>query len=270
MKNKKYMLGIIGCGHMGLAIARGSVMDEYLERYQISIYDPSESMKQICSTESFTLMDSDQECAANSHIVLLAVTPQVIDETLKHLKGTPIDCVLSIVTGVSIAHIKKALGKDVPVIRAMPNTPLQISEGATALCFSQDVKADDYDVVYKMFSNLGVTRTIPEEQMETFVAVHGSTPAYFYTMADALVKDAVKHGIDEEAARALVVQTMIGSGKLLEQDPHKPLSEFIDDVCSKGGTTIEAVNVLQEQKLEEIITAADARCIARANELGKK
>jgi pyrroline-5-carboxylate reductase len=89
-------------------------------------------------------------------------------------------------------------------------------------------------------------------------------------MADALVKDAVKHGIDEEAARALVVQTMIGSGKLLEQDPHKPLSEFIDDVCSKGGTTIEAVNVLQEQKLEEIITAADARCIARANELGKK
>ena len=270
MKQKKYELGIIGCGHMGLAIARGTVMSEYLERYQICVYDPSDTMPEICKTESFALLNSAKEAAENSHITMLAVTPQVSDKTLESLKGAAIDCILSIVTGVSINHIKTILGQDIPVIRAMPNTPLQIKEGATAMCYSSDVKADDYDLVYKLFSNLGVTRTILEHQMETFVAVHGSTPAYFYTMANALIKDAVRNGIDEDSARALIVQTMIGSGRLLEQNPRKPLSEFISEVCSKGGTTIEAVSVLEEKKLEEIIHEADEQCIRRANEIGKK
>ena len=270
MKQNKYMLGIIGCGHMGLAIARGTVISEYLDRYQICVYDPADNMSEICRTESFALMNSAREAAENSHITMLAVTPQVSDKTLESLKGASVNCILSIVTGVSISHIKAVLGKDVPVIRAMPNTPLQIKEGATAMCYSSDVKADDYDLVYKLFSNLGVTRTIPERQMETFVAVHGSTPAYFYSMANALIKDAVKNGIDEDSARALVVQTMIGSGKLLENNPRKPLQEFISEVCSKGGTTIEAVNVLEENKLEKIIHEADEQCIRRANEIGKK
>jgi len=268
MKQKKFKLGFIGCGHMGLAIARGIVLKEYLERYQICIYDPSDSMATICRTESFALLGSEQEVAENAHIVLLAVTPQQVDAVLSHLQGTAPECILSIVTGVSIHHIKEALGEKIPVIRAMPNTPLQIGEGATALCRSEDVRADDYDFVYQMLSSLGVTRSIPESQMETVVAVHGSTPAYFYCMVDALIRDAVARGVDEDAARAMVIQTMIGSGKLLEMDIHKPVDDFIDEVCSKGGTTIEAVRILRKRKLDDIVHEANERCIARAKEIG--
>ena len=249
MNRKKYKFGLIGCGKMGYAIARGAVLDSYLERYEICVYDENPDISSICRKESFAFLGSEKEVAENSHIVLLAVRPQDCDTVLERLKDTPIDCLVSIVTGVSIHYLQQKLN-NTPIIRAMPNTPLQIKEGATAMCYSSDVKADDYDLVYKLFSNLGVTRTIPEHQMETFVAVHGSTPAYFYTMANALIKDAVRNGIDEDSARALIVQTMIGSGRLLEQNPRKPLSEFISEVCSKGGTTIEAVSVLEEKKLE--------------------
>ena len=126
---KQFHMGLIGCGHMGMAIARGAVRKEYLERYQVCVYDPSEEVRAACIREGFTVLESEKEVAKKAHIVMLAVTPQIIDEVLENLKGETPDCVLSIVTGVSIKYIQDALD-NAPVIRAMPNTPLQINEGA--------------------------------------------------------------------------------------------------------------------------------------------
>ena len=267
--DRKYILGFVGCGHMGLAIARGSIVSEYLERREICVYDPSEEVQEICRSESFAVMENMREAAENCHVLVLAVTPQICDAVLDELAGSRINCILSIVTGVSIAHIQEKLGNDVAVVRAMPNTPLQIREGSTALCRSESCKADEYDFVFRLFRHMGVTRTVPEEQLNAFVSVHGSTPAYFYYLAECILNDLVERGIDEETARALLVQTLVGSGKLLQKNASKPLSEFIDEVCSKGGTTIQAVQSMREDGLQEIIHKANEKCIRRAEELGR-
>ncbi len=265
---KKHLMGFIGCGHMGLAIARGAVMKEYLERYQVCVYDPNPDIQTLCKREGFTILTSEKEVCEEAHVVLLAVTPQKCDEVLSHMQDVKIDTLVSIVTGVSIHHLQEMLN-NVPVIRAMPNTPLQINEGATALCRSDNCKADEYDFVYKLFDSMGVTRTIPEDKMNEMVSVHGSTPAYLYYFTECILKDIEARGVDPDAARALLVQTLIGSAKLMQREPQRPLQEFIDEVCSKGGTTIEAIGELKNRNLEETVAAANEKCISRARELGK-
>lgn len=269
MKTKRnFTLGLIGCGHMGLAIARGAVAKEYIERYKICVYDPYEGVKNTCKMEGFTFLNSEKEVADNSHITLLAVKPQEIETVIEHLKDADIHVLLSIVTGVSIEKLQSSLG-NVAVIRSMPNTPLQISEGATALCKSENCKADDYDFIFQLFNSMGVTKTLPEQEITESVSVHGSTPAYFYYFAQCIIEDAIERGMDPEAARALVVQTMIGSGKLLAANPKKPIEDFVDEVCSKGGTTIEAIEKFKELKLKDMVHEADTVCIKRAKELGQ-
>jgi pyrroline-5-carboxylate reductase len=136
------------------------------------------------------------------------------------------------------------------------------------MCKSEECRADEYDFVFQLFNSMGVTRTVPEAQINASVAVHGSTPAYVYYFAECLINDAVARGMDEEAARALIVQTIIGAGSLLQSDSRRPISSFIDEVCSKGGTTIEAIQSLKENGLADILHTASEKCIQRAEELG--
>ncbi|MBR2809960.1 MAG: pyrroline-5-carboxylate reductase [Solobacterium sp.] len=265
---KKYYMGLIGCGHMGMAIARGAVAKEYLERYRIAVYDPNEEIQKTCEKEGYKVFGSAKEIIRNSHIVLLAVRPQDLDSALEAMQGEEIDCLLSIVTGVSIAALQEKLN-GCPVIRAMPNTPLQISEGATAMCMSANCKADDYDFVFQLFNSMGVTRTLPESQLNEAVAINGSTPAYVYRFIQSLIKDAQDRGVDDYAARDLIVQTFIGAAELLKKDRRKPIQEFVDEVCSKGGTTIRAIETLEELDFDKIVHEANEQCITRAKELGE-
>lgn len=266
---RKYALGIIGLGNMGSAIARGAVRKDYLERYQIAVYDHSDHAKRDCLIEGFDQLDSIQELVNHSHIILLAVRPQQLENVLDQIKDCNINTVLSIVTGVSISHLQDRLNH-VPVIRAMPNTPLQINEGSTALCMSDNCKADDYDFIFQLFASMGVTKTVKESQMNDIVAVHGSTPAYVYYFVHCILEDAKQRGIDEDVARALLVQTVIGAGKLMQSNANKSLNDFIDEVCSEGGTTIEAIHTLEQENMKNIIHDANEKCIHRAKELGEQ
>ena len=266
--NRKYTLGFIGLGHMGLAIARGAVMKEYLDRWEICVYDPDEDVREKCKTDGFTVLSSEKEVAEESHLTLLAVTPQVVESVLDTLQGARIETLVTIVTGVSIKHLQERLN-NVPVIRVMPNTPLQINEGSTAMCKSDNCKADEYDFVFQLFNSMGVTRTIPEEHFNVTVSVHGSIPAYVYYFTQCILDDVTARGMDERTARALLVQTIIGAGELMAQDITRPLQDYIDEVCSEGGTTIEAIKALKEGDLPALIKEANDRCIERAEELGE-
>jgi len=260
-------LGILGMGHMGGAILKGSLT--FLPPEEIGVYDPSSAKKEEAASMGLAVYESESALCDACHMVLTAVRPQDIAGLLENMKGHVPPCILTIAAGIPIRRFTGALG-EVPVIRAMPNTPLQIGCGAVALCHSNNCAREDILFAETLFSKLGTVAWIDESHMCDIIAVNGSTPAYFYYYIQCMLEDAVRRGIPEADARNLLVETMIGSGLLLRNSPEKPISKFVDEVCSKGGTTIEAIEVLKQSSFAETIEKADSACIQRAEELGRQ
>ncbi|MBR3227547.1 MAG: pyrroline-5-carboxylate reductase [Erysipelotrichaceae bacterium] len=265
---KEYKLGFIGCGHMGMAIAGGVLSRGFLRPSDICVYDPSEKVIDTCRETGIVPVSDEREVCRKAHVVLLATRPQDNDEVLKKISGQDIDVLLSIVTGVSIKYLQDKLG-DVAIIRAMPNTPLQVGKGSTVLCRSDDCPDEDYVFVKQLFETAGITRDMPEDMINACVCVHGSIPAYVYYLSECILEDMKKRGFREEDIKDLLIETVIGSGYLMKENSDRPLSELIDQVCSKGGTTIEAITEMRKRNMDKIIADADTLCINRANELGK-
>lgn len=259
-------LGIIGLGHMGMAIAKGAAAS--IGAGEIAVCDPSPEKQNEGTSLGFTMTGSVAELCGIAHMILVAVRPQDISVLLEELVQTKPECLLTIAAGIPMKRFSDAMAP-LPIIRAMPNTPLQLGEGAVALCRNELCGDADFNFAMDLFRTMGKACEITEDHMCDIIAVNGSTPAYFYYLVECLFEDAVRRGIDEADARELIVQTMIGSGKMLMADKNKPISTFVDEVCSKGGTTIEAINVMKAAGFNRIIQDADTACIRRAEELGK-
>ena len=203
--------------------------------------------------------------------VLLAVKPQNFDEILPVLAGCTGEkpLVVSIAAGVTFAKIEAALGADTAIIRVMPNTPLMLGEGATQLVKNAAATDAQLQQVRALFDTMGVTVVFDREEMlNEVIPFAGSAPAYIYAFADAMVQSAVQHGIAADDALTLFCQTMIGSAKMLLRRDKTP-AELIRAVCSPGGTTVEAMQVLEQRGLYDMLAEANDKCIARAYELGK-
>lgn len=264
---KKCKLGIIGAGNMGMAIAQGAVLKHCLKPEEIGIYEHRVVNINKGKELGFVVYHDEIECAENSEYLMLSIKPQGFEALLKKLQeieNRPI--LISIAAGISIRYIHQFL-PDCGVIRAMPNTPLLIGEGATALCY-QRVNRSQFDFIFSLFASLGEVCEVEEKHMNTIIAVSGSTPAYVYYFIDCLAKDAAKQGMDYSLALKLATQTFIGAAKLLKTDG-RSATTLIDMVCSKGGTTIEAMNVLQSEGLDELLQHANQKAIERAEALGK-
>ena len=259
-------LGILGMGHMGGAILRGALNS--LSPQDIGVFDPFEAKQKEAQALGLSVYPSEAALCRDCHMVLVAVRPQDITSLLEKIADAKPECILTIAAGVPIRRFTEALGP-LPVVRAMPNTPLQLGNGAVALCHNELCPEEDYEFAKSLFSSLGAAADIDESHMCDIIAVNGSTPAYFYYYIECMLEDAVRRGIDEKDARTLLVETMIGSGLLLRNNPDKPISAFVDEVCSKGGTTIEAIDVFRASDFKEIVEKADSACIRRAEELGK-
>lgn len=261
---KKYKLGFIGCGHMGFSIAQGIKNKEFLKASDICIYDTNPTAQEKCKKEGFICVNDYHTLCENSEIVILAITPQISHTVIESIKEEKIDCILSIVTGLSISYLK-SIFQDSLIVRAMPNTPLQVGYGATAIA-SSDPTHPTSKYIVDLFSSIGLAKEVDEEKFPLLVSVHGSTPAYFYYFTQCILEDLINRGFDETIAREFLVETLIGSGQLLKEEPNKPLSEFVDAVCSKGGTTIQAINHFKENGLAELVKDANEKCIERAKE----
>ena len=188
--------------------------------------------------------------------VLLAVKPQNFDEILPVLAGCAGEkpLVVSIAAGVTFAKMEAALGADTAIIRVMPNTPLMLGEGATQLVKNAAATDAQLQQVRALFDTMGVTVVFDREEMlNEVIPFAGSAPAYIYAFADAMVQSAVQHGIAADDALTLFCQTMIGSAKMLLRRDKTP-AELIRAVCSPGGTTVEAMQVLEQRGLYDMHT----------------
>lgn len=268
MNNMK--TGFIGAGNMATAIINGILRQKAEKPENIFVFDLDENKLRTMGEKGVGTLTSCRELTEKSDIIVLAIKPQNYDEVLEEIRDA-VDSSKTFVTiaaGISIDYIRNRLGTDVPAVRVMPNTPLLLGKGATAMCQSENIDKDIFDKIYNMFALSGDVALLDESRMNAVIAVNGSSPAYIYLFAKAMRDYAVSVGIDENTAMKLICKTFEGSAEMLRSSGDTP-DQLITKVCSKGGTTIEAMNVLRDNKVEETIINAMKACTKRAEELGK-
>ena len=262
-EEKDMRIGILGAGKMGMAIVYGLLDKKLFTKDEIFL--AARSNRDELVNQGFKVLDI-KTMYQNVDILVLAIKPQGFLEVLSELKDIEgAKRIISIAAGIKIDFIEKYL-KNKEYVRVMPNTPSMIGLGANAICFKN---VSSKQIYFDIFNSIGLTKEIQESQMDDIIPANGSMPAYLYYFADAFIKSSVSRGIYYETAKELVCQAIIGSAQMILQ-ANKPISELINDVCSKGGTTIEGLKVLQGKDFELIIDECCKACVNRSIELSKK
>lgn len=266
--DKKF--GFIGVGNMATAIISGMLDSKFTAPDNIFIFDSNAEKCEFFSKKGVSVADDGNSVVINSDIIVVAVKPQNYAEVLAQFKD--IDCsekiFVSIAAGISIEFVRNQLCQNVKVVRVMPNTPLLLSKGASAVCPSSDMTEDEYKPVVDMFALSGVVELIEEEHMNEIISVNGSSPAFFYLFAKAMADYAVECGIDREKAMNLICATYEGAAAMIKCSGDD-IDTLIKKVSSPGGTTIAALNSFEENNITSIIKEAMGVCTKRADELGK-
>lgn len=263
-------LGFLGFGNMGGAILRGLLHAGTVASDQAVVFDVDPDKCLSAKDLGVCVAGSPAELAKTARTLLLAVKPQSIDEALAQTKAglSPETLVVSIAAGISIAFIQERLGRDIRVIRVMPNTPALVGVGAAGIALAPNCTDDDAETARTIFEAVGAAEMVSETVMDAVTALSGSGPAYFFYMVECLVKAAMAQGLDEGRATRLATQTLLGAGRLLAESG-EPAAVLRERVTSKGGTTQAALTSLREEGFERIVGAAVAAAAARSKELGK-
>ena len=260
-------IGFIGAGNMATAIIKGLIAQNG-SAAGLGVFDTDPEKCALMAQNGVKVCASTADLVQESDIIVLAVKPQSYAAVLAAVKPviTNTKTVVSIAAGISIGSVRTALGCDSPMVRVMPNTPLLLKKGATALCPSENIGAEDRELVYRMFAGSGVCEYIDEAHMNEIIAVNGSSPAYIYLFAKAMADYAESCGIGREQAMNLICATLEGSAAML-RDSGDSADVLIEKVSSKGGTTIAALEQLRAHGFVEGVTAAMEACTKRAEEL---
>ena len=262
------ILGFIGAGNMNSAILNGVLSQGLVAPGQVWLSNRSEGKLASFQERGVHTTTDNRRVAEQASVIVLGVKPQMFGDVLPGLGGVTADrCVVSIAAGVSTAYLREML-PGAHVVRAMPNTPLMVGVGATAVAEAPDVPPALFQTVLKLFSAAGEVAVIPEGQMDDIINVNGSSPAWFFRMAEVMVQRAVSVGIDAGTALRLTAKTMEGCAKLLQESGKTP-GELRRQVCSPGGTTLASLSAFDEMNYEGLMLEAMRRCTQRSRELGR-
>ena len=263
-------IGFIGAGNMATAIVNGLISQQNGKADFINVFDVSSEKCDIIAKLGVNICKTGEDVVKSSDIIVLAVKPQNYPEVLESLKSAVSlqKTFVSIAAGISIDFVQRGLDCKCPVVRVMPNTPLLLKKGASALCPSDNISDEDKQTDYDMFAGSGVCEYITEEHMNEIISVNGSSPAYIYLFAKAMADYAKSKGIDYDKAMNLVCATLEGSAAMLRESGDSA-DVLIEKVSSKGGTTIAALDKLREHGFVEAVQDAMEACTKRAEELGK-
>ncbi len=258
-------LGVIGTGNMGSAIINGiksSGMD-----VDILAYDKfTEKLGTLPVTACADEISVVRECK----YILLSVKPQMLGEVLDTVAPavTKDTVFISICAGISAEFIRSHTIPDAKVVLVMPNTPMMLGLGASAMSCDSSVSEEEFAFARSVIGSCGITEVVPSDKMKEVIAVNGSSPAFIYLYAKGFIDYAAKVGIDTDAALKLFAQTLVGSAKMLT-DSGMTVDELIKQVSSPGGTTIAGLEKLYEGDLTGDVQRACEACTKRAYELGQ-
>ena len=265
----RYELGIIGAGTMAEAIVRGVVRAKVLKGGAILAADPSADRRGVLEGLGAACTAHNPDAAACPR-VLLAVKPQVLPRVLTEIApGVGADAtVISIAAGITTAMIDQRLGARGRIIRVMPNTPMLVGCGASAIAAGPRATEPDLAWTERLFASGGLTCRVGEKLMDAVTAVSGSGPAYFFYLVEAMVAAGVAEGLDQDTARALAAATCTGAGRMLAETGEKP-EVLRAQVTSPGGTTQRAIEMLEAAGVKDALIAAVRAAAARSRELGR-
>ncbi len=199
--------------------------------------------------------------------VLLAVKPQDVEVAAGRLAGRRVRRVLSIAAGVTIATLERLLEPGTVVVRAMPNTPALVGEGAGALAGGSQATSADLDWGRDVLSSVGLAVVVDEVHLDAVTGLSGSGPAYVFLVAEALIEAGIRAGLPVEVATELTHQTLVGAALLLRQSDDGA-AQLRANVTSPGGTTAEGLRVLGEREVPDAFVQAVLAAAARSAELG--
>jgi pyrroline-5-carboxylate reductase len=256
-------IGFIGAGIMARALGKGLVDGGVVTATSLicSAPTPQEGQPFLDLLPGAHWTANNADVVRQCDLIILAVKPQVLSDAMATLREVSAGKLfLSIAAGVTIEKIRGWLHPTARVVRAMPNTPMQIGTGASVYAGGPNVTKDDLAMVHRVLASAGKAWPVEESQIDTVTALSGSGPAYVFHFLDALIRGAVALGLPKELAKDLAIQTVLGSAQLAAQSPLSPM-ELAAQVKSPKGTTLAGCAVLEEK---DALNQLMARCLAAA------
>lgn len=259
-------IGFIGCGNMGTAMIKGILESGMLQPSELMASALSMATRQKIKNElKIQLADTNQAVVEFADIVFLAVKPQYYEQVITEIRDTADErqIFVSIAPGRTLEWLDGMFGKPVKLVRTMPNTPAMVKEGMTAYCVGEQVTEQEKQEIARICGCFGQAEEVGEQLMDVVTAVSGSSPAYVFLLIEAMADAAVLDGMPRDKAYKFASQAVLGSAKMVLQTGMHP-GELKDMVCSPGGTTIEAVRVLEEKGLRSSIFEAMGACVKKS------
>ncbi len=263
-------VALLGGGKIGEALLTGMLRGEREPADVVVVEKHPERARYLADTYSVKTLDV-VEAAAAARTLVLAVKPQDIDALLAELAPAvgPGHLVVSVCAGITTSKISSRLPDGVPVVRCMPNTPALVDEAMTAVSAGAHAAEEHLATAEALLGSVGRVVRVPESQLDAVTALSGSGPAYFFYLVEAMIDAGILLGLPRALAAELIVQTAIGSAKMLRDSGEHPV-QLREAVTSPGGTTISAIRELEVHGVRAALLAAIEAAALRSAELGAK
>ncbi|SHI84521.1 pyrroline-5-carboxylate reductase [Geosporobacter subterraneus DSM 17957] len=264
-------IGFIGCGNMAMAMIQGIIKSKQIKPNQIYASNPSMgNLEKAKKLHNIHITQDNRLVAEICDVVFLSVQPHLYAAIIGEIKDVvKSDAIIILVAaGQTLDQNIKRFGRDIKMVKAMPNTPSLIGEGMTSLSINPFVTEKEKEEIKALLESFGRVELIEENLMDAASAVGGSSPAFVYLFIEALADSAVMHGMSRKQAYVFAAQSVLGAAKMvLETDTHP--GELKDMVCSPGGSTIEGIASLEENGLRAAVIKAVNRCVEKTKSISK-
>lgn len=256
---------------MGSSIIGGLIKSGYPAEHLFGVEPDKTKCKNLSAEFGINVFSSNQEAIQNCDVLVLAIKPQALIETLKPIKQfISTDClIISIAAGITVDTIENCLTKNTAVIRVMPNTPSLINLGASGLFANQYASSNQKSIAELIMNSVGLSIWVDtEELIDVVTAISGSGPAYYFLFMEIFMKSAIKMGLTNEQAKELVQQTALGAANMAIESS-ETIEQLRKNVTSPGGTTEAAINSMLDDNIEKILSHALKQAEQRSKELAK-
>jgi pyrroline-5-carboxylate reductase len=264
------IFGFLGFGKMGSALVEGMLKAGCCKPAEILVINRHpEALQDEITKLGIQVAPNVQTAVERSDVIVLGTKPadslQLLREVRPSLDGK---LLVSVAAGIDLDHLQDAGGHRTRLVRAMPNTPSLIGQGATAYALGDHATQQDAQIAEKIFSSVGIVYRVREAALDAVTGLSGSGPAYVFTFIEALTDGGVMMGLPREIALDLAIQTVVGSAEMIRQT-HKHPSELREMVASPGGTTMAALETLESRGFRYTVMSAVRAASERAQQLGR-